>query len=110
MSRGEKAVGGLSALGGQCQSPYIKGGVIKGDSALGHSVSRSEKHVDVGKSIDRRRTREAHPLAQRLALPQVTVHSHWAAKLMVPSILLQAERHSSLSSARPGRYPQMEYS
>ncbi|CAO1606208.1 hypothetical protein XANCAGTX0491_009709 [Xanthoria calcicola] len=37
MSRGEKAVGGLSALGGQCQSPYIKGGVIEGDLALGHS-------------------------------------------------------------------------
>lgn len=39
-SRGEKGVGGLSALGGQCQSPYIKGGVVKGDSALGQSVSR----------------------------------------------------------------------
>ncbi|KAL9007196.1 MAG: hypothetical protein Q9180_009728, partial [Flavoplaca navasiana] len=37
MSRGEKAVGGLSAVGGQCQSPYIKGGVIKGSSALGQS-------------------------------------------------------------------------
>ncbi|KAI4280164.1 MAG: hypothetical protein L6R38_004658 [Xanthoria sp. 2 TBL-2021] len=34
---GEKAVGGLSAVGGQCQSAYIKGGVIKGDSALGQS-------------------------------------------------------------------------
>ncbi|KAL8676715.1 MAG: hypothetical protein Q9224_007259, partial [Gallowayella concinna] len=36
-AKGEKAVGGLSAVGGQCQSPYIKGGVIKGDSALGQS-------------------------------------------------------------------------
>ncbi|KAI4101517.1 MAG: hypothetical protein LQ339_005014 [Xanthoria mediterranea] len=37
MSRGEKGVGGLSALGGQCQSPYIKGDVFMGDLALGHS-------------------------------------------------------------------------
>ena len=39
LSRSEKAVGGLSAIGGQCQSPYIKGGVVKGDLALGQSVS-----------------------------------------------------------------------
>ncbi|KAL8849114.1 MAG: hypothetical protein Q9221_005883 [Calogaya cf. arnoldii] len=37
LSRSEKAVGGLSAIGGQCQSPYIKGGVVKGDLALGQS-------------------------------------------------------------------------
>lgn len=53
MSRGEKAVGGLSALGGQCQSPYIKGGVIEGDLALGHSVSHPKKYVDLAKSFDR---------------------------------------------------------
>ncbi|KAL8828713.1 MAG: hypothetical protein Q9170_006482 [Blastenia crenularia] len=34
--KGENAVGGLSAIGSQCQSPYIRGGVIRGDSALGH--------------------------------------------------------------------------
>lgn len=59
MSRGEKAVGGLSAVGGQCQSPYIKGGVIKGDSALGQSVSQQE--MVLWHLTDIQRTQEALP-------------------------------------------------
>ncbi|KAL7893413.1 amidase signature domain-containing protein [Trichoderma sp. SZMC 28014] len=35
--RGERLPSGWSALGGQCQSPYVRGGVLANDSKDGHS-------------------------------------------------------------------------
>ncbi|TAQ88680.1 hypothetical protein B7494_g3015 [Chlorociboria aeruginascens] len=35
--RGKLLTSGWSALGGQCQSPYVRGGVVPGDSTDGHS-------------------------------------------------------------------------